>query len=108
MALQVFSPAKPPLKFLYGNVGKEQMTVLETLVQSFDGKRLSRQSAGAAAAEPPKSEAEIEEVEREEAQLLLRTIDNKLAAAGIHQRSVIQMNTISVGNGWVVCRSTCL
>ena len=83
VAVQIFSPQKPPVKFLYGNVNPKQMTVLETLVQSVDEKRQSRQSD---VTEVRKSDVEIEEEEKEEVQLLVNTIDKKLAMAGVNQR----------------------
>ena len=118
--IQVFSPSKPAQKFLYGNVNKMQMSVLETLVDRIEERRRSRDSAaeteaggrgsGGGGRGSGKGSAigtgrwsgvcgrtieELEEEEREENKLLLKKIDMKLesAARDKRQRPISTANT---------------
>merc|ERR1719234_2089833 len=100
VAVQVFSPQKPPLKFIYGAVGNQQMSVLETLFDHVGEKRrrtlqeeelegLAGEARGSGRAEEPRlsglsgtagggrTDEEMEEEERRNTQLLLETIDRK-------------------------------
>ena len=74
------------MKFLYGDLGERQMSVLEAMIESVSERRKSRPSHLAEQAGQRPQDADVEEEEREETRLLLRAIDKKLEAAGRDKR----------------------